>query len=291
MSDYPVNDFSSGERTGLSDHLNSEFAAVGGAVTELAEAMALGNDVLHGPGKEAGGCNLSLGTGLSCILGTGYFWVGGIRYELSEPLIIALAASQTSHLYLDAAGEVTAYLEVQSPRPVGTWYLGQATTDGLSCTAVDDSEADTVAGLAQVAERVTELENGLDAAETTLEDHEERVTNLETLGGGGGGPVYADPIPRTSSNPQTIGQKFAELDADLAALEAAGTGGGSIVALPQLNWDIDPVNTALHLQAQTTPDALEAAESQIDCFQIKTGVYGDGSDGTPNYIDPESTWV
>ncbi len=289
----PVTPFQTGDTVGVSEHLNAEFSEAGQQITDLAAAVAEGNDALHGPGKEAGGCGLSVGTGLSCVLGAGHFWVGGVRYEIAEAQVIALTPNETSYLYQDSTGSVTAYVSQQSPRPAGTWFLGTATTDGTTCTAVDDSEADTVSGVADLGDRLTAAEEAIDDAEAALADHEARIGDLETLGGGGGGgPVYADGIPRSSTNPQTVGQEFAALEADIAALQAAGTGGGSVVSVPAPVWDVDADNQALELQAQTTAGALEAATQQFNTIQIKWGVYGDGSGETPDFVDRDvSTWL
>jgi hypothetical protein len=119
-----------------------------------------------------------------------------------------------------------------------------------------------------------------------------RVTTLESGGGGGGTPIYADGIARASDNPETVGQKFVALDAEIDALEEAGTGGGNVVALPALPWDADAVNQAFQLQAQTDADNLAAAGSQMDTIQIKWGVYGDGTGETPDFVDRvNSTWL
>lgn len=289
---YPTDDFEAGESTGLSEHLNSEFALVGGAVDDLAAAVAEGNEALHGHGKETGGCGLTTGTGLSCVLGVGFFWVGGVRYEVAEAEIIVLDPSQTSYLYMDAEGAVTAYVSAQSPNPTGTWFLGTATTDGTTCTAVDDSGADTIAALGDLGDRMTAAEADVAALESDVDALDGRVTTLESGGGGGGTPIYADGIARASDNPETVGQKFVALDAEIDALEEAGTGGGNVVALPALPWDADAVNQAFQLQAQTDADNLAAAGSQMDTIQIKWGVYGDGTGETPDFVDRvNSTWL
>ena len=293
MSDYPQTPFQPGDAIGVAEHLNAEFALVGDSVQAVADDLALSNEVLHGPGRESGGCGLSVGTGLSCVIGAGYYWAAGQRCENQAPVVVALPASQTSYLYQDADGMVVPYSSRQTPNPEGTWFCGTATTDGMGCIAVDDTEADVVAGNAALSAQVSGLDSRMEAAEELLEEHEDRITDLESGGGGGGGtgPVYADPLRRSYSNAETVGQKFAALEAEIDALQDAVGSGGNVVAVEQPAWDIDAVNGALHLQAQTTEDALEAAYSQVNTIQIKHGVFGDGSGETPNYIDAASTWI
>lgn len=292
MSDYPIVPFAPGDSEGVAAHLNTEFDGLGEGLETLDSAVATGFDALHGPGKELGGCGLTVGTGLSCIIGTGFFWVAGRRVEIASAVVVALPALLTSYVYLDADLTPSTYSSLQSPRPEGTWYVGNATTDASSCTAVDDSEADMVSSLTGLTSRVEDLEEWQETAEATLEDHEGRITDLEGGGGGGGiGTIYADPLARAADNAQTVGQKFAALDAEIEELQASG-GEGTAVALPQSFDDLEAVNQALELMAQTDADHLEAFESQVNTIQVQWGICGEGSNGTPDYIDRvNSTWL
>lgn len=289
MSDYPVTPFEPGDSEGVAAHLNTEFDGLGEGLETLESTVAVGFDALHGPGKETGGCGLTTGTGLSCVIGTGYFWVDGERVEIEEVVTVSLSPSQTSYVYLAADLTPSTYSSLQSPRPAGTWYAGSATTDADSCTAVDDSEADTVSSFTGLTTRVEDLEDWQATAETALDDHEDRITDLEgSGGGGGGGTIYADALARAVDNAQTVGQKFAELD---AAIEAGGAEGAA-VALPQSFDDLEALNQALELMAQTDADNLAAFEAQVNTIQVQWDICGEGSNGTADYIDRvNSTWL
>src|ERR1035437_7892043 len=250
--DHPVTPFAAGILT--HGRLNDEFAAVGSDLDDLRAEVQTGLDVIGGAGKEAGGCGLTTGTRLSCVLAAGYYWVVGVRCHLAASKVIALTASQTSYLYQDAAGSVTAYTTRQTPNPAGTWFLGTATTGSSTCSAVDDSGADVVSATAGLAEAVAQTETAL------------------------GTPYFGGTPP-------------ADVDSRLPVLEAAGVGSGGVATVQARPWNVDAANQALQLQAQTDATHLEAAGSQIDTVQVKWGVYGDGTASSPNFIDPDSTWL
>jgi|ERR1035437_2380093 hypothetical protein len=291
--DHPVTPFAAGILT--HGRLNDEFAAVGSDLDDLRAEVQTGLGVIGGAGKEAGGCGLTTGTGLSCVLAAGYYWVGGVRCHLAASKVIALTASQTSYLYQDAAGSVTAYTTRQTPNPAGTWFLGTATTGSSTCSAVDDSGADVVSATAGLAEAVAQTETALGTpyfGGTPPADVDSRLTALEAGGGGGGGPAYYGPLTESSGGgPQTLSQRLTTDEGRLTVLEAAGVGSGGVATVQAPPWNVDAANQALQLQAQTDATHLEAAESQIDTVQVKWGVYGDGTASSPNFIDPDSTWL
>jgi len=295
--DYTNADYDfEGDSIGFGEHLRQQFQLQQDNLVILDGEMAEGIEALHGPGKEPGGCSLSTGSGLSCVVAGGYYWVGGRRY-LGAEQIVALPALSTRHLYMDAEGSVTLYSSQQSPRPDGTWYVGSATTDGTDCTAVDDSEADVVASPANTETRLAALEAEDIALAGEIESLDGRVTDLESAGGGGSGPAYWGALQKSSGVATTIDQ---EIDAKIAthlteAAHGGGGDGGTVVSTEGV-WDVDAENQALALLARLKNSPVEEAlaefASQENSIIVVWGVCGEGSNGTDDYVDREhSTWL
>jgi hypothetical protein len=294
----PVTPFRHGDTTSVPDHLNSEFSAVGDAIAEVEQEFADGNLALHGTGTElAAGLALAIGTGLSVRILNEAFWLSGRRYEIDEAvgyLVSSLPLNSTRHLYMDASFAITDYASRQTPNPAGTWYMGTATTNASACTAVDDSNADRVANLAGMAARLVSAEADVDALQaavgipySAVDPLDDRVTALENAGPGGAAATWGA-MAKAAGDPTTVDQEIA---AAIAAIPAptGGTGDGSTtVSLP---WDIEAANQGRMLLKLTRTVDPELPVDQVDCICIVNGVWGDGTDGSPDFIDRvHSTW-
>ncbi len=118
-----------------------------------------------------------------------------------------------------------------------------------------------------------------------------RVDDLEAAedgGGGEAGPVYWGGLDKAAGDATSVDQA---IQAAIADIEVDG-GGDGIVAVPEPPWDVDAVN-----QAKAALDVIENlrathAEHYVDTVAVVWGIWGDGSSGTPNFIDEEnSTWL
>ena len=302
----PAVPFRHGDARNVPDHLNAEFSAVGASVVGLEDEVAAGNLALHGTGTEAAaGLTLSIGTGLSCRVLNGAFWVGGRRYEISELvgyLVAPVEINTTRHLYMDTSLQVTSYAAKQSPNPAGTWYLGTATTNATACTAVNDSVADRIASVATLGGRVSDLETDITGLQTAVGipysagvSLDSRVTDLESAGGGtGGGPAYWGGLDKAAGDATTIDQEIdGAVTAHVAALHGAvADGGGGSTPDPVLPWDVDAVNQAAELLKLTRSVDPDLPATQVDAVVVVWSVFGDGTGGTPDFIDRvNSTWL
>lgn len=256
------------------------------------------DEALHGRGYEGEGAILAVGAGLSVRISNGHYWVEGRRHALAGGpgyVVAEIPASQTSHLYMDAEGSVTAYAVLQTPTPAGTWYVGTATADSESCLAVDDSEAERVASVAVMAEQIVAL---MAALGLPWELDEDAQTILAALlsgegGGEGGGPVYWGTLERSVSDPTRVAQ---HVDGEIARHVEDYHGdeeqpGAPGVTLNIEQWEVDAANAGQAALAitrkldQNHPDEFE------DAIVVVHGVYGDGSGGSPDWVDHEnSTW-
>jgi hypothetical protein len=294
----PVTPFRHGDTTSVPDHLNSEFSAVGDAIAEVEQEFADGNLALHGTGTElAAGLALAIGTGLSVRILNEAFWLSGRRYEIDEAvgyLVSSLPLNSTRHLYMDASFAITDYASRQTPNPAGTWYMGTATTNASACTAVDDSNADRVANLAGMAARLVSAEADVDALQaavgipySAVDPLDDRVTALENAGPGGAAATWGA-MAKAAGDPTTVDQEIAAAIAAIPASTGGGeTGTDTSVALP---WDVDACNASRFLLKIVRSVDPQAAEDAVDCVVIVNGVFGDGTDGSPNYVDAASTW-
>lgn len=293
MSDHPLVNFRTGDTTGVAAHLNREFAAVGDAVTDLGNEVAAGNEALHGTGTEETGDVTTVGTGLSCVVAAQSYWVVGRRYTLAADLTVALPGSSTRHLYMDADQVVTQYAARQSPNPEGTWYLGTATTDSGSCTAVDDTNADRVANLAGLETRMDAVEAGileLDGVKTVLglgyydvdgdpvtgeASVHDRLTALES-GGGGGGVSYWGGLERSSGDPTTIPEYVASQIGESGGGDGGGGTGGttSTTTVTKLPSDLEIANH-LRLVLRTMHALPGIEETQLLAYHFVPGISDD----------------
>lgn len=291
MSDYPVNPFVTGESSTFPEHLNQEFATLGDAINTLSDEFATGNEALHGTGAESTGTLLEIATGRACDVSAGAYWINGRRYVMAADVTVALPANQTSHLYMDAVGTVSVYATLQGTNPVGTWYIGTATTNSAACTAVDDSDADRVANLAQLPE----ITDRLTIAEADIDALDGRVTDIESGAVGGSGPAYWGALGKASSDATTITQAIEagidahEADKHSGEVDTGDDNGTTVIIMPQ---DVDAVNQARHLLKYTRTVDPDGAADQVDAVTIVWGVWGDGTGGSPDFVDRvNSTWL
>jgi hypothetical protein len=182
----------------------------------------------------------------------------------------------------------------------GAVLLAKVVTGGSGVSTVEDlrSYVTAVEALnaigdfqAQVDAVETAVGSGYFGASPPTSSLDERVTALEGTGGGGGtGPYYWDGPGRSAGDPTTIPQ-FVDQEI-AAAIEGQGGGDGGTITAPEAAWDVDSVNQAKALLDRTLPGAVEEAANQVDAVIIKWGVFGDGTNGTPDYVDREhSTWL
>jgi len=257
-------------------------------------------EVLHGLGFEGDGTILRAGTGLTCVVGNGpldHFWIAGRRYAFvpAGGEVVALSPSSTAHLYMTAAGTVTPYPTKFSSTPAGTWYCGSAATDGTTCTAVDDSLADRVSSIAAVRQLVLQLVAAVGLPYANEATIAARLAILEAGGSAGEDPISWDALQKQYGvDPTTIVQQITSMiAAHVTAMhqEATDDTGKAIVEVSLTRWNSEATRNgriALLLCRTLNPQLFEHLE---DCAAIVWGVYGDGSNGTPNFVDPASTWV
>ena len=65
---------------------------------------------------------------------------------------------------------------------------------------------------------------------------------------------------------------------------AATVGGGGVTTVAE-PWDEDAVNFGLAVLTDVAMDNPLAGQYLIDCVVVVDGVYGDGSNGTADFID------
>ena len=269
---------------------------------------AIGEGVISGGVGSVVGADLAL-TALVAIIAdeTGGVPVG----HEADTLLAAEFAEGTNYVHCQLTetsrtdGSCEYYIDT-SPTPASDAItICQVTVTGGAVTAVDN----TVKLPPALAERIpwevlhrsydddTTLLAFLTAAlgadyvgETPPADVDTRLTALEAGGGGGGGTVFWGALEKGAGDPTTIEQRIVALIAEHVAAvpHGGGGGGGEAVVLP---WDIEWVNQAKHLMMATRwmPDM---PATQVDSIVIVEGSYGDGSGGSPDWIDREhSTWV
>lgn len=257
------------------------------------------DEALHGRGYEGEGAILAVGAGLSVRISNGHHWVEGRRHTLAGGpgyVVAEIPASQTSHLYMDAEGVVSAHLARPEENPEGTWYVGAATADSESCLSVDDSEAERVASVAVIAAQVAALMAALGVPWELEDDAQTILASLLAGGDGGGGaegPIYWGPLERSVADPTRIAQ---HVDGEIAQHVEEWHGdedapGAPGVTLNIEQWEVDAANSGQAVLAitrkldQNHPDEFE------DAIVVVHGVYGDGSGGSPDWVDHvNTTW-
>jgi len=125
--------------------------------------------------------------------------------------------------------------------------------------------------------------------ETPPADVDTRLTGLESGGGGGGGgTVYWNGLERTVSDPTTIAQAIAAAVAAHLAAAQHGGGGGTAVTVEDDVFRANDIRSRLLQVRSHSPDVVA---TQRNALYIVDGVYGDGSGGSPDFVDHvNSTW-
>lgn len=296
--DYTAADYDfAGQTDGFAEKLDTAFdlqqTNVEAVDAMLAQAITA---LFAGTGREPGGCTLAAGTGLSATLTNDGYWIAGRRYEVAAGVgtsTVSLPASQTSYVYQDATGLFTCYATQPATTPAGYWYVGTATTDSTSCTAVDQTDCDEIATVTDMAALKTAIGWPYTDAATIVT----RLAALEAGSSGGGGLAYWLTMPKAPGDVTTPSQEMdakdtAAVAAHVAALHGATSGDGTGTAVPDEPWDVDAVNQALALMQEIAQDNDTAGATQVDTVILVPGVYGDGTGTTPDYVDRvNSTWT
>ncbi len=120
-----------------------------------------------------------------------------------------------------------------------------------------------------------------------------RLDDLEAAAadGEGGGPVYWGVLTEAAGDPTTIEQHVdAEIAAHVEALHAEDEA-NEFIADPE-PWDEDSVNLARHVLRATRATDDDLPAYLLDNLVVVWGLYGDGSDGSPDFVDRlNSTWL
>lgn len=305
MSDYPLVPFVEGE-TGdpLIEHFNTEFQAVGDGVTAAETEFREATDALHGQGI-IHGLTLSIGTGLTARVtaggaGVDDYLLAGQLYPFTKSGgydVVDLPASEVNYIYQDAAGDYTLYEDAKpSPEPEDAYCLGQATTDGSACTAVDQTEADYVSSVAGTAGDIAALKTAVGIPYVPLVNLDDRVATLEAAPGGGT-PAYWRGLQKTAGDATTIEQEIetralADIAAALADLPSGGATGANVLVE---QWDVDANNQAIAAMNLGYLGVWEVFVHQLDCVTViddyeGNNIWGHGANGGPDWVDPDSDW-
>ena len=227
-------------------------------------------------------------------------------------LSASLFAAGDSYVHVQLAetaradGSCAYYISVSETPAADALVVCKVTKAGAVITAVDN----TVKAVPVIAGRLpwTVLARSYDDATTLLalltsmlgagyldgtvtDDVDARLTALETApsGGGGTGTVYWGALQQTASVATTIAQAIAAAIAEhLATVQHGGADGVTEVLEP---WDVDAVNQSLSVLTDVRQVNPEAAWNHVDAVTVVWGVYGDGSHGSPDFIDwVNSSW-
>lgn len=240
--------------------------------------------------------------------------VGYVLLKTTGSTNVALPANSTRWLYALAvyrgnpedpdsreSGAVQFFLNSTGGEVAGAVLLAQVVTGALGISAITDARSfcrGLTALLAQASggDDLEELRNALGAEYFGADPPppvDARLDDLEAAGaeGGEGGPVYWGVLTEGAGLPTTIKQHVErELAAHVEALHAEDEA-QEFIAEPE-PWDEDSVNLGRHvLRATRVTDAL-LPEALLETLVLVWGVYGDGSGGTPDFIDRvHSTWL
>lgn len=293
--------FVRGEMDDVSTHLNEEFAAVEELVADAQTEARTVNLQLHGSGRiqGSGGGVLSAGSGLSARLTNTPYMVGGQWVDMVNQagfVVIPVTANQDNYIYMDGDGAFQVFSPGDRPgsSPEGTWYVGMATAGALAVTAVDQTDVEEVASLTEVLSVLTALKQTIGWPYTGELDIQTRLLTLEAgTGEGGTVTVYWGAITKAVGNSQSITEAIAA--AIIAALQQHATdyhAGQTQTVAPDDWWDVEGDNNSqmLMLAAQWLPQLPWTQRNRIT---IVHGIFGDGSNGSPDYRDTENStiWV
>ena len=210
-----------------------------------------------------------------------YFWLCALLPESSD-----YDSRETGTLRL--------VYTIGSNQPPNSLALAHgATVAGQLVIAADDRVYAPARAGANLADRTANLETAVGIPYTGVSSLDSRVTDLEDGVTPGGGYEYWRNMPKAPADETTVTQEAQAIaDAEVAEHVVqyhSGTGDSEIE--PAELWDIDGENQARALltAGQWLPDL---PSEQRDCVIVIAGVYGDGSGGTPDFIDRvHSTWV
>ena len=258
-----------------------------------------GITALHGRGFEGDGTILRTGSGLSCIVGSGptdYYWVDGRRYAIAEAggNVLSLPANTTSHVYMKADGTGTIRALKLEATPAGEWYCGSVVTTAGACTVVDESLADRISSQAALRTSLLALVAAIGMPYLSSSTITERLAVLEAGGSAGVDPIsWAALQKQFGTDPTTIVQ---EITAQLAAHVTAQHGettddGAAVVEVALTRWNAEATRNgklSLLICRTLNPNIFDHLPDQA---AVVWGIWGDGSNGSPNNVDPASTWV
>lgn len=179
--------------------------------------------------------------------------------------------------------------------------LAKVVTSGGLVTSVEDSR--TFVPAIQALNLVEGLSDGVDAAKAAIGDEyfgasppaaslNDRVDALESGGGGEGeGTVYWKGLQKGLGDPTTIEQQIAaDILEHVTGYHSQTGGGGAGIAAGE--WDVDALNQALAALKVTRSVDPDHPVWFRECAVIVWGAYGEGSGGTPEYVDwDHSTWL
>lgn len=175
--------------------------------------------------------------------------------------------------------------------PAAHIVLAKVVTAGGAVTAVEDLRS-YIRGEEALA-ALASLDAALAALDVRVDGLEDRVDGLEGGVGGGAATVYWGALERTAADPTRVDQhittEIAQHVADYHDDEEAPGAPGVILQLDQ--WEVDAANVGQTVLAITRKLDQEHPDEFQDAVVVVHGVYGDGSGGTPDWVDHvNTTW-
>jgi hypothetical protein len=297
---------------GFSTKLANSFDLVLDAVDAADAEAALAVLALHGQGREPGeGMNLQVNAGLAVKVTDGRAWILGRPVVLSTEDgfdLVVLPANDETWVYVDDDLEfhTSEALIPLEEREVDWVCLGSATTDASECIAVDMTDADVIQSIADLQVTVDAMSEVVSLCRTAIgeayfgETPPEKSLDerIDEIVAGAVSTIYASLLTWSSTDPRLLGTVIndvvaAAIAAHVAALHSGGGeggGGGAIVVGGYYDWSVINLGRMV-LHACEFGVMPDLPEDLLACVVIVWGVYGDGSNGTPNNVHPDSTWV
>ena len=273
----------------LDTQLQAALASIGGGIVEGLAVSGQGDLTAH------------IDAGRAILEATGASFTAFVAVQV--------AAADTVDL---PDGEATLYLWLQAyipddsdydSRVSGACRIAYTTVNAAPANSLPLALGSTETGVFVLAQdlrqfaparAVAAFEARVAAVEATVVDHEARLTAQENTGGSetGGYRYYRDmplePGDETTP-PQLMDKKLAD---HVTALHGEGgetATGDTIIIEPN---DTEAVNQALALLQDIETDNVQAGATQIDCMIIVPMKWGDGSNGSPDFVDRvNSTWT
>ena len=260
-------------------------AQVDGALEAIGSGIISGFQVTAGPGLAV---TITEGKAVN----TTQF--GSVFIKHTNPSMLSLSSGAPAWIWIAAAfppdnppeydSRETAYAVIVS-RPDSTvvpdaQLLAAVTNDGAVVTVSDMRTMISSGGLAtDIETRVAALEAAVGIPYGLSASLQSLVAGLMAGGGGGGETTYLETEPYSPADPTTGGQIVTDLRNRLTALEAGGTGGTGLLAVP---WDELAEVAAQTLMAVVQQVDWAAADTQPGITYVP-GRFGDGSNGTPDF--------